>query len=189
MSTSPLSYDHHKKAGNQGDICKHVALVAALDETISVAAEIPFRFADLYAGYAKNPLLEGHEWPNGIGKISGAKLFEGNRHVRLWAAFSGLNQVPRLGGGYPGSAWFAMQVCMHWNRAFELSLWDVGPQHSRIWKQPFRMAITSSTGLPLPTSLQLPALILCLSILRTKRNSLGRASASTSEAWNPSRTF
>jgi 23S rRNA A2030 N6-methylase RlmJ len=127
MRMSPLSYDHHKKAGNQGDICKHVALVAALDETISRAARNPFRFADLYAGYAKNPLLEGHEWPNGIGKIAGANIFGGNRHVQLWAAISDLNQAPRLGGGYPGSAWFAMQVCMRWNRAFELSLWDVGP--------------------------------------------------------------
>jgi hypothetical protein len=66
-----MSYDHHKKAGNEGDICKHPALIAAVDLTLASGAGTPFRYADLYAGYAKNPLTVGHEWRNGIGGIAG----------------------------------------------------------------------------------------------------------------------
>ncbi len=58
-ATNP--YDHHKKAGNEGDICKHPALIAALDETVAHTHCSPFLYADIFAGYAKNPLLKGNE--------------------------------------------------------------------------------------------------------------------------------
>ena len=122
------SYDHHQKAGNQGDICKHVALVAALHETVSRVGRSPFRFADLYAGYAKNPIVEGNEWPDGIAKLAGEHLLKGNGHIKLWAALAGLNKAPRVGGFYPGSALFATQVCDQLSVGCELSLWDTGAE-------------------------------------------------------------
>ncbi len=51
----PAAYDQNDKAGNEGDICKHPALIAGLDRTIA-DADAPFRYADIFAGYATNPL-------------------------------------------------------------------------------------------------------------------------------------
>ena len=31
-------YDHHEKAGNEGDICKHAPLIAALAQTVACTA-------------------------------------------------------------------------------------------------------------------------------------------------------
>jgi len=137
MSATNL-YDHHKKAGNEGDIVKHPALIAALDETLARTRHSPFRYADVFAGYAKNPLREGNEWPNGIGKIAGEHLLKGNRHVALWAKWSGLKHAPRLGGVYPGSAWFAWKVCQRLKRTVELSLWETSPKPFKDLKATFR---------------------------------------------------
>jgi 23S rRNA A2030 N6-methylase RlmJ len=120
-----MSYNHREKAGNEGDICKHPALIAAIDETISRSKDTPFRYADLYAGYAKNPLAAGQEWTNGIGVMAGSDLFGGNRHLALWACACGLQRKPSIGDIYPGSAWFARAVCDLRARAAELALWDV----------------------------------------------------------------
>ena len=42
-------YDHHKKAGNEGDVVKHVALIAALDSVIDQHGGGVFHYADIYA--------------------------------------------------------------------------------------------------------------------------------------------
>jgi 23S rRNA A2030 N6-methylase RlmJ len=137
MSATNL-YDHHEKAGNEGDICKHPALIAALDETVARTRHSPFRYADIFAGYAKNPLLKRNEWSHGIGKIWGDHLFKGNRHVALWAKWSGLRHAPRLGGVYPGSAWFAWKVCQRRKRTVELSLWETSAKPFKDLKATFR---------------------------------------------------
>jgi 23S rRNA A2030 N6-methylase RlmJ len=117
-------YDHHRKAGNEGDICKHPALIAALDETIAINGNNPFRYSDLFAGYAMNPLAEGHEWVNGIGILAGDDLFTRNRHLSMWANLSGLEHSARGGDSYPGSAWFANEICKLRRRPIALSLWE-----------------------------------------------------------------
>jgi len=119
-----MSYNHNEKAGNEGDICKHPALIAALDETVARATGTPFHYADLYAGYAQNPLSAGREWNNGIGLVAGVDLFGRNRHLSLWACCCGLQRKPDGGGFYPGSAWFAREVCNWRGKPAELSLWD-----------------------------------------------------------------
>ncbi len=121
-----MSYDHHRKAGNEGDVCKHPALIAALDETVARTEGTPYRYADLYAGYAKNPLTAGQEWPNGIGVVAGIDLFGRNRHLALWACACCLQRKPGPGDTYPGSAWFAREVCNWRDRPAELWLWDDG---------------------------------------------------------------
>ncbi len=117
-------YDHNKKAGNEGDICKHPALIAALDETVAQTCRRPFKYADIFAGYAKNPLRKGCEWPQGIGLVAGQHLVGGNSHVSLWAEWSGLSGAPTLSSAYPGSAWFAREVCKRRAIPFELWLWE-----------------------------------------------------------------
>jgi 23S rRNA A2030 N6-methylase RlmJ len=117
-------YYHNRKAGNEGDICKHPALIAALDETVAHTTHSPFKYADLFAGYAKNPLRTGGEWRQGIGLIAGPHLMSGNCHVAFWAECARLHEPPTVGGTYPGSAWFARQVCNRRRRPIELWLWE-----------------------------------------------------------------
>jgi len=75
-------YDHHKKAGNQGDIVKHPALVAAIAEVVDPAAGV-FRYADTFAAYAWNPLIKGHEWQKGIGRVAESPILDQNQHSAL----------------------------------------------------------------------------------------------------------
>ena len=55
------AYDHWRKAGNQGDVVKHVALIAALDVILDAHKKKEFLYADTYAGYAHIPLLKSNE--------------------------------------------------------------------------------------------------------------------------------
>ena len=80
-----LSYDHNKKAGNQGDVVKHVAEAAALDSILKGWPSKEFRYADIFAGYALNPLDKGKEWKQGIGKLVGREELTKNDHVKLWS--------------------------------------------------------------------------------------------------------
>jgi len=121
------TYDHNRKAGNDGDICKHPALIAAVDETVAHTSDNPFKYADIFAGYAKNPLREGCEWPQGIGLVAGSHLLSGNRHVAFWAEWARLNDPPTVDRIYLGSAWFAREVCNRRGRSIELWLWETAP--------------------------------------------------------------
>lgn len=119
-------YDHQKKAGNQGDVVKHVALIAALDETIEGGDYEVFEYADLYAGYARNPVLTGGEWTYGIGKLVGDAKLASNKHTQLWSRWY-LSRPQLLGGCYPGSSLIAFDVCAHRKVKSRLSLWDTSP--------------------------------------------------------------
>lgn len=121
-------YDHHKKAGNEGDICKHPALIAALCEAIKCTPHIPFTYADVYAGYSKSPLIDGNEWPKGIGIVAGEDLLKGNPHIDLWARIAGLERAPAPGNAYPGSAWFASEIGRRLGRRVVMSLWDTASE-------------------------------------------------------------
>ena len=119
------AFDNVLKAGNEGDICKHPALIAALDKTITDSVT-PMRYADVFAGYATTPLNSGKEWTRGIGVVAGEHLLTGNAHIAMWAEWANLRTRPQAGGTYPGSAWFARQVGIVRNTTMELSLWDTG---------------------------------------------------------------
>ena len=79
-----MAYDHNKKAGNEGDIVKHVALIAALNSISATKSSEQFNYADLFAGYAFNPLVEKNEWKNGIGKIHNQSLKVTDKNVQLY---------------------------------------------------------------------------------------------------------
>lgn len=125
-----VTYDHGKKAGNQGDVIKHVALIAALDGMLSAGASIgtPFRFADLFAGYAKTNLPPNGEWPQGIGVAAerlGIDRGPRNKHVLDWAAY--LGQTVGAGNSYPGSSLIARDVILRNRRRPKLAMWDIAP--------------------------------------------------------------
>lgn len=48
-------YDHNEKAGNQGDVVKHTALLAAADALITASVG-DFDYADAFAGYPSVPM-------------------------------------------------------------------------------------------------------------------------------------
>jgi 23S rRNA A2030 N6-methylase RlmJ len=126
------AYDHNRKAGNEGDICKHPALIAALDGIAAAQnGRSTFKYVDMFAGYARNRLVEGNEWAQGIRMIAGEHLLRGNPHVALWATAAGLEKVPAAGAFYPGSSWFANTVCKSRERQVDLWLWEISPEPRR----------------------------------------------------------
>ena len=64
-----MTYDHRIKAGNQGDVVKHVDLLAAVRHAIDVAPST-LLYADAYAGPTGSLLLPGGGWSSGIGKLN-----------------------------------------------------------------------------------------------------------------------
>lgn len=128
-------YDHHEKAGNQGDVVKHVALIAALDATVeSFPSGKTFRYADTFAGYACNPLVcnPRYEWRKGIGRFR--EQFKErlqqkpNEHARLWYDWYLAARPQLLGGIYPGSSLIASDVCAARKAPVHLALWDTSPK-------------------------------------------------------------
>jgi len=123
-----VTYDHHEKAGNQGDVVKHVALIAALDTILKSFEGDEFRYADTFAGYAYSPLILKNEWENGIEEVfdQGARLGQ-NPHTKLWYEWYLRGRPHLLGGVYPGSSLIANDVCRLHNKHPHLTLWDISP--------------------------------------------------------------
>jgi 23S rRNA A2030 N6-methylase RlmJ len=120
-----LSYDHNKKAGNLGDVVKHVAQVAALDKILEVSPNEIFRYADIFAGYALNQLREGNEWQQGIGKLVGLEELRENAHVELWSILClPARKADLVGWKYSGSSMIAYRMCKVWGKVAQLALWD-----------------------------------------------------------------
>lgn len=121
-----MSYDHHKKAGNQGDVLKHVALAAILDSLLADHATPEFRYADTFAGYAYSPIVQGNEWEKGVGLLlpKGHELSQ-NRHTDLWYSWYLKGRPQLLGGVYPGSSLIATDMCYLHRKSPNLALWDV----------------------------------------------------------------
>jgi len=118
-------YDHHIKAGNPGDVIKHVALIAAANVLMRSCGG-RFHYADTYSGYAYNPLRSAGEWRNGIGMIHDGKFVFCKEDVcfwrELWDCKYGLE-----GSVYPGSSVFIRKLCLKNGVTFQPRLWDVSP--------------------------------------------------------------
>ncbi len=97
-------YDHQTKAGNQGDVVKHPALVAALHGLL-VEHEGVFRYADSFAGRWDNALSASGAWKLGIGRF-GERWTGGNPDIQLWFD----QWVAEAGAVYPGSTKLATRV-------------------------------------------------------------------------------
>jgi len=124
-----MTYDHHEKAGNRGDVVKHVALLAALDTFLQHFQRDSFEYADTFAGYAYSPLIKGNEWKDGIGTVfgKGGELKE-NPHTKLWYEWYLQGRPQLIGGVYPGSSLIANDVCRLHKKQPSLALWDVSPE-------------------------------------------------------------
>ena len=136
---SNASYDHHKKAGNHGDIVKHVALTAALQGLLPSFKDDVFRYADTFAGYAWNLLVDqkGHEWKQGVGAlVSQRERFGEDSAVQYWAN-SFLNSNELVGSQYPGSSVLVRDILKEHCTTFRMSLWDIGENPVSSLKEEF----------------------------------------------------
>jgi 23S rRNA A2030 N6-methylase RlmJ len=120
-------YDHHAKAGNQGDVVKHVALVAALRAEWATPQARTRSYADLFAGYAHNPIASGGSWQHGIGVIrtrfdAGVKVT--NPDLERWYRWYVAPRPQLEMGVYPGSSVIAYDIATSIDTAARLSLWD-----------------------------------------------------------------
>jgi 23S rRNA A2030 N6-methylase RlmJ len=124
-ATAPKPYDHHNKAGNQGDVVKHVALLAAAEAIMQGKSGV-FSYADTFAGYAYNPIRSSGEWQQGIGVFSNLDNVIANEAIcfwrSLWQCAYGLP-----GSVYPGSSTLIRKLCMKHGLKPYLSLWDTSP--------------------------------------------------------------
>jgi 23S rRNA A2030 N6-methylase RlmJ len=124
-----MKYDHNQKSGNQGDVVKHVALIAAIDTILRDHRRADFRYADTFAGYAYNPLINGNEWNAGIGRVfgEGGRLGQ-NPHTKYWYEWYLQGRPGLLCGVYPGSSLIACDVCRLHDKRPSMSLWDLSPE-------------------------------------------------------------
>ena len=87
------------------------------------AGDGAFRYADVFAGYAYNPLKSDGEWGNGIGVLERSGRTSDNFAVafwqELWSCSTGLR-----GSVYPGSSVFILKLCLSRGRCFRGWLWD-----------------------------------------------------------------
>jgi len=117
-----MPYDHRTKAGNQGDVVKHVALLAAVRHAID-GARSPFRYADAFAGPAGSLLLPGGEWTSGIGKV--ARFAEARSvDVAVWLQWY-LARPQLVGTRYPGSSLIVSDAAARAKKRVVMTLWDI----------------------------------------------------------------
>ncbi len=121
-----MAYSHHKKAGNEGDVVKHVALLAAVQEEARSVTNRAFRYADLFAGYAHNPLALKGEWEKGARQIQIATDQLRSPHSKLYAQWF-LTTPTLAGSAYPGSSSVAFQAASVVSaNGVEVTAWDTG---------------------------------------------------------------
>jgi len=132
-----MAYDHNEKAGNQGDVIKHIALLAAVDTILTEEKRKAFRYCDTFAGYAVSQLIHGNGWKDGIGLFFNTTSpdcetvihdkLNGNAHVEQFRDLYLAGRPGIIGRMYPGSSLIVHDLCLQQNVKPEFSLWDISP--------------------------------------------------------------
>lgn len=115
------SYDHADKAGNVGDVWKHVALLVLLGECASSFTGDVFYYFETHAGRMKYKLSQEGEWKNGIGKLRNITLHSSDLH---WFIYSKMNVVR---GEYHSSWSLATELLKTKGISFKVTLCDTAP--------------------------------------------------------------
>jgi 23S rRNA A2030 N6-methylase RlmJ len=141
-----MAYDHHSKAGNEGDVVKHPALIAALNCILGNQTKNeqtkgkPFHYLDCFSGHAWHPLLDEDsvtgiqkkfEWSKGIGLLH-EKLFcktpSTNKYVKMWRDMYLSSARDIVRGWYPGSPTIAADMCKKHDRPIRMTLFDISDE-------------------------------------------------------------
>jgi 23S rRNA (adenine2030-N6)-methyltransferase len=99
----PGDYDHHRHAGNHGDVWKHCALVAWL-QALGAADPRPLDYLETHAGAGRYRLARAGEWRDGIARVVEAPAGDAPEAVRLYLErFLRVGIWTDQGRVYPGS--------------------------------------------------------------------------------------
>jgi hypothetical protein len=127
-----MAYDHRVKAGNQGDVVKHVALIAMTRHALAATRSV-FKYADAYAGPAGSVLLPGGEWINGVGQVNRSGDLS-SQDVRRWIGWY-LARPQLIGYRYPGSALIVSDVATEAERFKQVSTLPSTYRTRVLWAQ------------------------------------------------------
>jgi 23S rRNA A2030 N6-methylase RlmJ len=86
-----MEYDHSRKAGNRGDVWKHLVLVALAD-VIPVLSDTCY-YVDCHAGAPEHELRPGGEWERGVGDAI-QKVPSDCRYCEIASAWLRSNKYP-----------------------------------------------------------------------------------------------
>ena len=134
-----MSYRHSEKAGNEGDVIKHISLIAALDTVMKSwnkdkgNKDKVFSYCDTYAANGLNLLKSGLGWSKGIGRIQSQMNHVGvtiDHHFVNWKNSWWIppQETERKynTGFYPGSSLFVANL-FEKNKIenYKIRLWDI----------------------------------------------------------------
>src|SRR5579859_6295773 len=101
-----MDYAHARHAGNAGDVFKHVALVAALEELLR--SPEPLTYFETHAGDGLYQLGSAGEWGDGVQRVFAARDGLVGRYAELVRGFSRPGAArPDI---YPGSPSIAAKL-------------------------------------------------------------------------------
>src|SRR2546428_1066128 len=81
-----MDYAHARHAGNAGDVFKHVALIALLDELLRDPE--PLLYVETHAGDGLYPLGSAGEWGDGVQRFWSAREGLPGRYAEIVRGFS-----------------------------------------------------------------------------------------------------
>ena len=121
-------YDHREKAGNQGDLVKHAALLAALIHCLDRQPNRRFVYAESHAGSACHTLQPCGAWESGIGAL-GKRVGEFSDAAKRWPTLypylaMAFHQLPVAGLTYPGSHALVHRMIAAAGVTPQMHLWD-----------------------------------------------------------------
>jgi 23S rRNA (adenine2030-N6)-methyltransferase len=129
-----MDYAHARHAGNAGDVLKHVALVAVLEELLRDPA--PLEYVETHAGDGLFPLGSAGEWGDGVQRVWGASSGLLGRYAEIVRSFS------RAGAAraetYPGSPSIARKLLRERD---SMRLYEIDAQSAAV----LRRAVPSAT--------------------------------------------
>ena len=111
-------YDHQTRAGNEGDVVKHPALVAALNELLAEQEGV-FRYADAFAGRWEHDLGKADAWRKGIEKFA-ARWKGGNPDIGFWRE----QWTADPSSPYPGSVQVAKRI-LAIRKSYEIRAFEI----------------------------------------------------------------
>ena len=135
MGEPVRAYDHSDKAGNQGDVVKHVLLARVLELLCPVPGL--FIYAETHAGRSRYSLRPSGEWQRGVGRLLSksradkdpAEASRGDLRVeeQELRAFTRLQSGHVVGAAkeYLGSSRIARDLLRERGQDYLMELWDV----------------------------------------------------------------
>jgi 23S rRNA (adenine2030-N6)-methyltransferase len=122
-----MGYDHHRHAGNAGDVWKHLVLAEAADRLLAAGVRV---YVESHAGRPGYQLRPGGEWEGGIGRLW--PIPEGLATHPYFQILADLN--PQRLERYPGSASIVLHLARRRGFALRAELWDTSPEVEEAWR-------------------------------------------------------